>query len=128
MAIELLVSNSLQKLADDLCVQIHKQEKSVFLKINIVTQTEGMNIWLKQQLAQQLGIVANFAFPSPNNLIFEVYRLLGGTYKDSLSKENLEWLLYQILGEEKFTKRYPIQAQYFQVSTPDRDLKRMGLA
>ena len=84
MSLELKVSNSLESLVHDLGRQLRGVSGNVFLPQYIVTQTEGMNIWLKQQLALQLCIVANIDFKKPNDLIFKVYQLLGGVYKNTL--------------------------------------------
>ena len=40
-----------------------------FKPVYIVTQTEGMNVWLKTKLAEQLDITANIIFLNPNDLI-----------------------------------------------------------
>jgi exodeoxyribonuclease V gamma subunit len=128
MSLELKVSNSLESLVNDLARQLRGVSGNVFLPQYIVTQTEGMNIWLKQQLALQLGIVANVDFKKPNDLIFKVYQLLGGVYKNTLSRESLVWFLYELMGQRDFISRYPRQAAYFNVAGPEKDLKRMGLA
>jgi exodeoxyribonuclease V gamma subunit len=128
MSLELKVSNALESLASDLGRQLNNSAGNVFIPHYIVTQTEGMNIWLKQQLALQLGIVANVDFKKPNDLIFKVYQLLGGIYKTTLSRESLIWFLYELMGQRDFISRYPVQAAYFNVAGPEKDLKRMGLA
>lgn len=128
MSLELKVSNSLESLVADLGDRLKESTGNVFTPHYLVTQTEGMNIWLKQQLALQLGIVANIDFRKPSDLIFKVYQLLGGVYKDTLSRESLIWFLYELMGQRDFMKRYPVQAAYFNVAGPEKDLKRMGLA
>jgi exodeoxyribonuclease V gamma subunit len=128
MSLELKVSNALESLVADLGERLKSSTGNVFTPHYLVTQTEGMNIWLKQQLALQLGIVANIDFRKPNDLIFKVYQLLGGVYKDTLSRESLIWFLYELMGQRDFMMRYPIQAAYFNVAGPEKDLKRMGLA
>lgn len=120
MALQLKVSNSLLELTKQLCVDLKKQPPSVFLPNYIITQTEGMNSWLKLQLAERLGIAANFRFLKPNELIQQVYRLLEGKYQQSLSPQNQCWLLYNILAEEAFTDRYKSVASYYSLDGSDK--------
>src|SRR6202000_1254027 len=43
-------------------------------------------------------------------------------------RENLVWLIYQLMGESDFHRRFPIQSDYFHSAGMERDQKRMGLA
>ena len=128
MSLQLYVSNSLQHLAGKLSHDLQHQQGSVFVPQYIVTQTEGMNNWLKLQIATTNGIAANCLFVSPNEIIHKVYYLLGGKYRDQLSAQNLCWLLYKVLGEKSFTRRFKKIAAYYDYEAPDADLKRMALA
>ena len=96
--LHLHVSNSLTNLAKKLSEDLQEQRVSVFQPYYIVTQTEGMNNWLKLQVAQHNGIAANCIFLKPNDLIHHVYHMLGGRFPNTLSSGNLTWLLYSILG------------------------------
>jgi exodeoxyribonuclease V gamma subunit len=87
-----------------------------------------MNNWLKLQMAQDLGITANYRFLKPNDLIFHLYTLLGGPFNQVLSAQNLSWLLFKLLGEKEFTEKFPGVSEYYENSGPDRDIRRMGLA
>ncbi|SFE07647.1 DNA helicase/exodeoxyribonuclease V, gamma subunit [Chitinophaga sp. CF118] len=128
MALYLKVSNSLESLSQGLSLGLHEAQNSVFEPHLIVTQTEGMNNWLKLQIASHLGIAANCRFLKPNDLIHQLYYLLGGRYTEILSAQNLTWLLFKLLGESDFTNKYPTVAAYYLNSGTDQDLKRMGLA
>lgn len=128
MAFQLQISNSLQQLANQLSEDIRDIKEHVFRSVTIVTQTDGMNSWLKLQIAEKIGIAANLRFEKPNDIINKVYHLLGGTYTQSLSKDNLSWLIYQILNEKDFINQYPSIAQYYQSEEIDSNLKRMALA
>jgi exodeoxyribonuclease V gamma subunit len=128
MALHLKVSNSLVALTRQLCEDLRKQPVAVFQPNYIITQTAGMNSWLKLQLASDLGIAANFRFLKPNDFIQQVYRILEGEYQQSLSPQNQGWLLYSILADEAFTMRFKSVAAYYQVDAPDKDLKRLALA
>lgn len=127
MAFQLIVSNSLNSLADQLSSRIQTAD-TVFRPVYVVTQTDGMNSWLKFQIAQKLGIAANIQFIKPNDVINRIYQILGGTYKQSISTHDMNWLLFKILGEEEFTEKYKNIAAYYDYSGVDRDIKRMALA
>ena len=78
MALKLQVSNSLTRLASALSAEIKAMRIGVFQLNYIVTQTDGMNSWLKLRLAENVGIAANNQFLKPNDLVHVVYRILGG--------------------------------------------------
>lgn len=128
MAFQLQVSNSLNQLAAQISLDIHSSEKNVFQPVYIVTQTEGMNNWLKLQIADSTGIAANIRFLKPNDLINTIYYLLGGSFSKSLSTEDLNWLLYKLLGDEDFIKKHPSISTYYNYEGIDKDVKRMALA
>lgn len=121
-------SASLHTLAQNLCTHLARPGKPVFAPHYIVTQTEGMNNWLKLEIAGRMGIAANCHFLTPSDIIYRIYFLLGGQEENVLSTNNLCWLLYQILGNKNFEQRFPLIAAYYQSSGPDKDVKRLALA
>jgi len=125
MGLQLNVSNSLFELVEHLTFNLQKSTTSVFQPHFIVTQTMGMNNWLKIQIADRLGIAANCQFLKPNDIITQVYFLLDGPQDYVLSINNLQWLLYGLLDEQVFKKSYPLVAQYYE---QQEDIKRMSLA
>lgn len=127
MSIQLKVSNSLKSLSDQLATEL-KGHNSVFEPIYIVTQTDGMNNWLRLQLAQQLGIAANIHFIKPNDAIHKIYRALDGQYQESISSDDLTWLLYMALEEADFVDKYPEIADYYTVRGHQDARKRLALA
>jgi exodeoxyribonuclease V gamma subunit len=128
MALNLNASNSLERLVEKLAEDLTSQQGHIFQPQYIVTQTEGMNNWLKLQIAARLGISANYRFLKPNDMVHEVFSLLGGNFNRMLSAENLTWLLYVLLGEPEFTGRFRAVSQYYNHDGFDRDLKRLALA
>lgn len=128
MALFLKVSNSLESLADGLAGNLSTVRGSVFEPNYIITQTEGMNNWLKLQLASHLGIAANYRFLKPNEFINHLYFLLNGPATETLSRENLNWLLFQLLGEKDFIQKFPEIAGYYPNDSSAKDLRRMALA
>ncbi len=128
MALQLNVSNSLYGLAKKLTDDIQSRQQSVFQPYYIITQTEGMNNWLKNNLAKRLGIAANFEFLKPNDLVNQLYFLIGGKYKNTLSPENMTWLLFKILGSQTFIDNFSLIGNYYNNSQIDKDIKRLSLA
>jgi exodeoxyribonuclease V gamma subunit len=128
MALFLKVSNSLNSLSSGLAQDLQDAGNSVFQPHYIITQTEGMNNWLKLQLADRLGIAANCRFLKPNDLLYQLYVLLGGPFSEVLSPQNLSWLVFKLLGQEEFMAKFPKVAAYYAEQHAESDLKRMALA
>ena len=128
MAFQLQVSNSLNQLAKSFCETLQADPPDVFQPIHIVTQTDGMNNWLKLQIADRIGIAANCNFLKPNDLINKIYFMLGGSFTQTLSADNLNWLIFKLLSEDEFIKNYPKIASYYINDEADKDVKRMALA
>jgi len=127
MSLQLNVSNSLENLAGKLSTSLNK-EHDIFVPFNVVTQTTGMNNWLKIVLAGKLGITANIRFKQPNDIINQIFFLLGGRFREVLNKDHLTWLLFKILGEYEFIHQYPSVSSYYDNDEPDREIKRFSLA
>lgn len=128
MALQLNVSNSLARLVENLTENLENQQQKVFQPYYIITQTEGMNNWLKHNIANRLGIAANFKFLKPNDLISQLLYLMGGNHRPALSKENMTWLLFKILGEQEFISKFRSIADYYNNDHTDNDVKRLALA
>ena len=137
MAFQLKATNSLEELAKSLCLDLQQYKGNVFRPYYIVTQTDGMNNWLGTQLAQWQGIAAGFHYLKPNDLIFRIYLLLGGTAQAIMSGDNLCWLLFHLMGTEEFIIKFPKVASYYmlaedkvktQTAIDNARIKRLGLA
>lgn len=130
MALQLYVSNSLEELSVQLNQQFKKRNLTVFQPCYVVTQTVGMNNWLKLQVAgdEEIKIAANIRFLSPNELLHKVYGFLGGTYTSTYSSDNLCWLLFKILGEVDFINKFAAIAAYYKDREESNGIKQMALA
>src|SRR5690606_6395529 len=124
MALQLNVSNSLFQLADQLISNLKKPMPSVFHPQYIITQTQGMNNWLKIQIADRSGIAANTKSLKPNDIIRAAYFLLGGQNQQVLSADSLQWVLFDMLDDAAFKNRFPLIASYYEAD----DMKRIALA
>lgn len=121
MAFQLKSSNSLERLAEGFCQDLQSARVDVFSPHIIVTQTAGMNNWLNIQIAERLGIAANCRYLKPNDLIYRIYFLLGGKASQTLSIQNMTWLLFQLLGTEQFTIKFPEIARYYNGANADAE-------
>lgn len=128
MGLTFQFSNSIQSLSENLTNQLKNSKRNLFTPDVIVAQTEGMHIWLKEKIAQKNGIASNLKFVQPNNVILLVYKLLGGQFQKDLSRDNLIWILFQLLKESQFIHQFPDQANYIGKSQADEHYKRIGLA
>lgn len=91
-------SDNLKELSEQLVKDIREKEKSVFQTSYIITQTAGMDTWLKQELTKQLGIFCNFKFMGLKQYLEVVIELLLGK-RESYSQHNImAWNLFSILG------------------------------
>ena len=124
MSIQLFVSNALPKLAAQMASDLKQNKSNVFAPEQIITQTEGMNNWLKICLSQHLGIAANLVFGKPSDLISKIYYLLGGFSKPILGVDYIKWNLYHILSEQGFKDKFSGIAKYY----AGNDVKQIALA
>ncbi|GEO10950.1 exodeoxyribonuclease V subunit gamma [Segetibacter aerophilus] len=124
MSLQINGSNSLEHLAGQLSQELLRQQNHVFQPQYIVTQTQGMNNWLKIKMAATVGIVANCKFVKPNDLVNEIYYKLGSQNKQALSPDILQWVLFTLLSSKEFQDEFRNIANYY---TND-DVKRLALA
>src|SRR4028119_51502 len=117
-------SNSLEQLAFQLSKDLKRQQNHVFQPQYIVTQTLGMNNWLKIKMAENLGIVANCKFLKPNDLVNEIYYRLNTNNTQALSAESLKWVLFSPLITKDFQDQFRKISHYY----ANDDVKRMALA
>ncbi len=124
MSIYLNVSNSLQPLSLRLANDLNANIQDPFVKQWVVTQTEGMNSWLKQSIAKEYGIAANINFCKPNDIIAEIYRSGLSTGKQIINTETIRWSIYEILDLPDFKSKFEEIATYY----VNNDIKRIALS
>ncbi len=124
MSIYLNVSNSLQPLSLRLANDLNANIQDPFVKQWVVTQTEGMNSWLKQSIAKEYGIAANINFWKPNDIIAEIYRSGLSTGKQIINTETIRWSIYEILDLPEFKIKFEDIATYY----VNNDIKRIALS
>ena len=114
MPVHLKISDSLTALAQCLGNNVHVKHAGVFEQINLVTQTRGMNNWLKLELSSESGIFSNYRFFSPNEIVQEVYHLMNGKRYDIISSSQMKWLVFSALDNNEFTQNFPEIFKYYQ--------------
>ena len=118
-----IVSNRLDQLCQLLADKISKSENGVFAKEMIVTQTSGMNAWLKTELAQRNGVLTQFEFQNQDGLFAEIYKLLFGKSMSNQFDKN-KYVIYGLLDSEAFTAQYTDVALYYH----ENPMRRFDLA
>jgi exodeoxyribonuclease V gamma subunit len=124
MSVQLYVSNSLKPLAGRIASDLKQDYDNVFRQQFVVTQTEGMNHWLRLQIAEHLGIAANCRFIKPNDIVSQIYFWLGGKSKTVFNTDYAKWNLFHFLSDPEFMQQFPAIATYYQ----ENDLKQIALA
>ena len=115
--IHLNVSNNLRPLAQKMAADLLHPTGDVFTPSWIVTQTDGMNSWLREQLAHSLGIASNIRFSKPNDIVNRIHYLLDHGKHKAIDVESLRWTLYTLLGEQEFRNTFPTIASYYENHT-----------
>ncbi len=124
MPLQLYVSNSLERLSDKLTEDLREQQGDVFIRPHLITQTEGINSWLKIQIAQRLGIASNLAFLSPTDIISTVYAVVCQKKMPPAGAQQLQWMVYQLLGDTAFMQAFPAVSGYY----VNQEAKKLSLA
>ena len=107
MAIQLRVAASLDILSEELIVDLKNEKTGVFDKQWVVTQTDGINNWLRHQLALQAGIAANLEFTKVNDILKLLYYWLCPDAPVLMDKDRITWALFASLNEDEFKTKFP---------------------
>ncbi len=114
MPLNTYISNDVENLAGKLAETIKSKPLELYQKESIVVQTEGMNRWLSVKISERNKIFSNFEFFSPNNILFELFKVANLRSADIFNTGNLRWLIYKILGSSDFKKKFTRTFQYFE--------------
>lgn len=106
-------SNSLELLAELLAELLLSQQRQVaaaeplalLTPVRVLVESQGMEHWLRLQLAERHGIAMNLEFPMPSRFIWELARQLLGDevpHQSPYSRELLCWRLDALLADERF--------------------------
>ncbi|MCK5895600.1 MAG: exodeoxyribonuclease V subunit gamma [Cocleimonas sp.] len=105
-------SNHLENLSQQFAQLVSTPLNTVFAEEKIVVQNAGMGRWLSMQMAQQLGISANYQYFFPAEYMWELLRsvIADIPQHDPSKPEVLRWRLASLFLEK--TEDYPELAHY----------------
>ena len=105
-------SNQLENLSEQFAKLVSTPLHSVFAKEQIIIPNAGMQQWLCLQMAQQLGICANYHFFSPEEYMWKLLRQVVPNIpqQDPSQPEILRWRLASLFLDE--TQHYPELVHY----------------
>ena len=113
MAIQLRVATSLDQLSAELTSDLGKEILGVFDKQLVITQTDGINNWLRQQLAIKVGIGANLQFIKMNDVLQMLYYWTCPDAPILIDKDRMTWAIFVELKEVTFCETFPTIAAYY---------------
>ena len=114
MAIQFQVASSLSVISEALIRDLKDDSFSVFDKQFVITQTYGVNNWLRQQLAIRAGIAAGLRFNKMNDILELLYRWLCNERHNLIDKDSMTWAIFSELNEPEFCHNYPGIATYYE--------------
>ncbi|MFM8412303.1 MAG: exodeoxyribonuclease V subunit gamma, partial [Alphaproteobacteria bacterium] len=101
-------SNRLERLAEKLAGYLGQDASPPLVPEIVAVPNRGMARWLSFELADRLGICASVAFPTPNELLFDCFRLVlpdvpkGAAAGPDVTTWAIEAILRGRLDEETF--------------------------
>lgn len=124
MSISLKVASSLELLASDIVENMSTDQLGWTDKQQVITQTEGINNWLKYRIAQRNGIAANIEFIKMNDVVMMLYKELCPEGPKLIERDMMVWHIFSILETDGFKTLYPDKASYY----AGNEVKRAALA
>ena len=116
-------SNHLEQLCQTLASHLQEPPADVFAKEVIITQSAGMESWLKHGLTSRNTILANFSFQNQDGFLAEIHQLLFGE-RPKNNHDSLKYGLYDLLADPAFAEAFPDVAAYYEGDS----LRRFQLA
>jgi len=119
-------SNRAENLIEHLVKILEAPQQEVFAKEVFLIQSQGMERWLSQQLAEKRGLWANFEYLFPARFFNDMSHKLGlSLEQDTFNRENLLWRLEDRLRDISDLALQPL-SNY--LTGPNQDRKRYQLA
>ncbi|OCG21123.1 exodeoxyribonuclease V subunit gamma [Gilliamella sp. wkB108] len=122
-------SNQVDLLKSLMCQLMRLQPlEEVFVSDQIIVQSQGMAQWLQIELAEELGIVANIAFPFPTEFIWQMYQILlpDAPTENSYNTESMTWRLYTLLPKIIEQVEFSTLKHYLSIDKQDRKLYQLA--
>jgi len=102
---------------------INQPGNDIFGKEIIVTQTAGMDAWIKTEIAREKGVFANFSFMNQDTVMDEIRLLLFGERLKN-NRDYIRFMVFTLLDHADFREAFPDVARYFE----GNDTRRIQLA
>lgn len=119
-------SNRAENLIEHLVKVLEAPQQDVFAQEVFLIQSQGMERWLSQQLAEKRGLWANFEYLFPQRFFNDMSQRLGlSLEQDTFSREKLLWRLEDQLRDISDPALKPL-SQF--LKGPNKDRKRYQLA
>lgn len=120
-------SNKTEELVENLTSLIKNRPlTSPFAKEVFLIQSQGMERWLSQQLAEQLKVWANYEFLFPNKFFSALAQRIDSRLNDAAFERNLMlWRIEALLRQVEGAEFLPIKNY---LETDHQDIKRYQLA
>jgi len=133
MTFKILHSNRVEKLRDALIDRMVSQPLADPLAQEyVLVDNRVLGEWVNLQLAQQQGIAANIRYLQAHELFWWLARRLVSAQipkQTPLSKEEMTWKLYGLLGESMVLNDAPMEpVRHYLQGEDGRELKRYQLA
>lgn len=119
----IVAHNRMETLCQKLSENLNKKDIHIFARHTLITQTAGINAWLKTELAERNGVVSHVDFINQDGLFNEVYRLFMGELLLNAFDKN-KYVLFRLLNEQEFIVKYADVASYYH----DNKKRRFDLA
>ncbi len=125
MPIKLYNTPDQYALAKALAKLLQSDKRTVFQPIYIISPNPLQDSWLKEQLVEELGVVAHLKFMRAEEFFdWVAYKLNDGQKEDIYSLEQLDWIAFDLLNNQDLTSSFPQIASYCEAD----DIKRFALA
>ena len=129
--LKLFTSNQQEHLVNALGDVLQQSHLPPLQKEVIVVQSQGMARWLALQLAQRLGIAANFLFPFPVHFTWEIFRRVLNDIPEhsAYQPDAMAWTLMRLLQPAQGLLSQPsFQPLQNYLKDDDSGVKRYQLA
>lgn len=113
MSIHLFASASTDILANAIISDLQAEQPGIFQKQWVVTQTDGINKRLRQQMAVQAGMSAQVQFVKMRDILHMLYFALCPGEPRLMDKDTMAWVIYAELASEEFKEKFPGIASYY---------------
>lgn len=123
MALELICSNRMERLFEELVRELRRVSGDPLATETVIVHAPALQRWLSLRLARTLGICANTHFDYPNAVISALLRRVfpGQPETSPFEPDVLTWRIMALLGECVRLDAFAPVAAYMQQATP-----RMG--